>query len=167
MPIQRSNIHPSVKIYHEDLVNIYDSEIGEGTKIASFVEIGGSKIGSWCKIEAYAFIPPGSVIEDYVFVGPHAVLTNDMYPDLLKESSEHIPMEHPTFGTPWKPQPVTLKYGCRIGGHAVILPGVTVGERCLVGAGSVVKYDTEPGSIYVGNPAHRISEAQKKKMGIP
>jgi len=157
MPIERSKIHPSVKIYHEDLVNIYDSEIGEGSKIASFVEVGGSKVGCHCKIEAHAFIPPGSVIEDGVFIGPHVVLTNDMYPDLLKQSS----------GEPWKHQPVTIKRGARIGGNAVILPGVTIGERCLVGAGAVVKYDTEPDSVYVGNPAHRISEAQKKKMGIP
>jgi acetyltransferase-like isoleucine patch superfamily enzyme len=138
-------------------VNIYDSEIGEGTKIATFVEIGGSKIGKSCKIEAHAFIPPGSVIEDYVFIGPHAVLTNDMYPNLLKDSG-------------WesgKHQSVNVKRGARIGGNAVILPGVTIGERCLVGAGAVVKYDTEPDSVYVGNPAHRISEVQKKKMGMP
>jgi len=153
MPIERSNVHPSVKIWHRELVNIYDSEIGEGTKIASFVEIGGSKIGKFCKIEAHAFIPPGSVIEDHVFIGPHVVLTNDMYPNLLKDT--------------WKPQPVVIKRGAIIGGQAVILPGVTIGERCLVGAGAVVKYDTEPDSVYVGNPAHRISEVQKKKMGIP
>lgn len=144
----------NVVIHHPCQVNIYDSEIGEGTKIASFVEIGGSKIGKFCKIEAHAFIPPGSIIEDYVFMGPHVLLTNDMYPDLLAKKT-------------WNPQPVTIKKGARIGGGATILPGVTIGERCLVGAGAVVKYDTEPDSIYVGNPAHRISEAQKKKMGMP
>lgn len=154
MPIERSKLHETVKIWHRELVNIYDSEIGEGTKIASFVEIGGAKIGKFCKIEAHAFIPPGSIIEDYVFIGPHVVLTNDMYPDLLAAKT-------------WNPQPVIIKRGARIGGHAVILPGVTIGERCLVGAGAVVKYDTEPDTVYVGNPAHRISEVQKKKMGIP
>lgn len=149
MPIERSSLHPTVKIWHRELVNIYDSEIGEGTKIASFVEIGGAKIGAFCKIEAHAFIPPRSIIEDYVFIGPHVVLTNDMYPNLLSEKK-------------WNPQPVIVRYGARIGGNTVILPGVTIGERCLVGAGAVVKYNTEPDSIYVGNPAHRLSEALSK-----
>jgi acetyltransferase-like isoleucine patch superfamily enzyme len=154
MPIERSKIHPTVRIWHSELVNIYDSEIGEGTKIASFVEIGGAKVGRFCKIECGAFIPPGSVIEDYCFIGPHVVLTNDMYPDLLS-------------GKPWNPQPVIIKRGARIGANAVILPGVTIGEHCLVGAGAVVTHDTEPESIYVGNPAHPLSSYHKKKMGIP
>ena len=52
MPIVNSTVHILCKIWHEELVNIYDSTIGEGTKIASFVEIGGSHIGRQCKIEA-------------------------------------------------------------------------------------------------------------------
>lgn len=142
MPIVRSNIHPTVKIPQEGLVNIYDSEIGEGTKIAAFVEIGKAKIGKFCKIEAYAFVPPGSIIEDYVFIGPHAVLTNDRYPNLLKDS--------------WKLEPVTVKYGAKVGAHAVILAGVTIAERCLIGTGAVVIHNTKPNGVYVGNPARKI-----------
>lgn len=139
MPIERSKIHPTVKIWHPELVNIYDSVIGEGTKVASFVEIGRSKIGRFCKIEAHVFIAPDTVLEDYVFVGPSASIQNDKYPDLLKSFSE------------WDKQGVTVKRGAVIGGGAVILAGVIVGEEALIGAGAVVTENVPPRSIIYGN----------------
>jgi len=123
-------------------VNIYDSEVGEGTKIASFVEIGGATIGCFCKIEAHAFIAPGTTIEDYVFIGPHAAIQNDKHPNLLK--------------TKWTLSSVTVKRGAVIGGSAVILGGVTVGEKALVAAGSVVTRDVPPNAEVRGNPARII-----------
>jgi UDP-2-acetamido-3-amino-2,3-dideoxy-glucuronate N-acetyltransferase len=140
MPIVNSQIHPSVTIHHPELVNIYNSTIGEGTKIASFVEIGDAKIGRFCKIEAYSFIPPGSIIEDYVFVGPHSTLTNDRYPSAKPK--------------PWMREPVTIKRGASVGAGSVICPGVTVGENALVGAGSVVSRDVLPCQIIHGPKAH-------------
>jgi acetyltransferase-like isoleucine patch superfamily enzyme len=139
MPIERSKLHPTVKIWHPELVNIYDSTVDEGTKIASFVEIGGSKIGKHCKIEAHAFIPLGTIIEDYVFIGPHVSITNDKSPTLLK----------PT----WTSTPVTIKRGAAIGANCAIIAGVTIGEEALVGAGSVVTKDVPPKAKAYGNPA--------------
>ena len=139
MPIERSKLHPTVKIWHPELVNIYDSEIGKGTKIACFVEIGGSKVGNLCKIECGAFIPPGSVIEDKVFIGPNVSLTNDRYPDLNKSK--------------WMPEPVTIRCGARIGSNSVIVSGVTIGEGALIGSGSVVTEDVPPRTVAYGNPA--------------
>ena len=64
-----------------DFVNLYGCRIGKECKIAAFAEIQrGVVLGDRCKIEAYAFIPSGVVIEDEVFVGPHAVFTNDLHP---------------------------------------------------------------------------------------
>lgn len=128
-----------VIIHHPEQVNIYDSVIGEHTKIASFVEIGGAKIGRFCKIEAYAFIAPGTVIEDYVFVGPHASIQNDKYPRLLNKKK-------------WKSSPVTVKRGASIGGAAVILAGVTIGEEALIGAGAVVTKNVPSKTQIIGNP---------------
>jgi len=142
--IRHSVIHPSVKIWDEALVNIYDSTIGGGTKIAKFVEIGGSKIGKHCKIEAFAFIPPGSIIEDYVFIGPHVCLTNDKYPNLLRAG--------------WKENPVKIRYGARIGANAVVLPGVTVGREAIVGAGSVVTKNVPSRTTVCGNPARVVEK---------
>lgn len=131
--------YQGILIWHVELVNIFDSEIGEGTKIASFVEIGGSKIGSFCKIECGAFIPHGSVIEDKVFVGPNVSLTNDRYPNLLVDE--------------WKAAPVTVKYGARIGSNSVIVSGVTIGEEAIIGSGSVVTEDIPARATAYGNPA--------------
>lgn len=139
MPIKRSKLHSSVKIWHRELVNIYDSEIGEGTKVASFVEIGDSKIGKFCKIQAHTFIPPGTLIEDHVFIGPGVMICNDKYPDLLQKE--------------WKPMPVQIRQGAKIGAGAVLLPGVTIGEEALVGAGSVVTKDVPRKAVVKGNPA--------------
>jgi len=142
LPIERSIIHPSVKIWDSMLVNIFDSEIGEGTKIARFVEIGGSKIGKHCKIEAFVFVPSGSVIEDSVFLGPYVCLTNNKYPNLSQPS--------------WKPQPVHIKKGARIGAGAIILPGVEIGEEAMVGAGAVVTRNVPPKTTVYGNPARVV-----------
>ncbi|MGB8781329.1 MAG: acyltransferase [Candidatus Bathyarchaeia archaeon] len=141
MPIERCKIHSSVKIHHPELVNIYDSEVGEGTKIASFVEIGGAKIGSHCKIEAHVFIPQGTVIEDYVFVGPNTTVTNDKHPDLLKHWDD------------WQVKPVTIKRGAVIGANAVIVAGVTIGEEANVAAGAIVTKDVTPKAKIKGIPA--------------
>lgn len=146
MPIERSKIHPSVKIYHEDLVNIYDSEIGEGSKVASFVEVGGSKVGCHCKIEGHAFIPPGSVIEDYVFVGPGVRILNDRYPKAFGE---------------WKLEGVVVKKNASIGAGTIILPGLTIGEGAMVGAGALVTKDVPPNALVYGIPAKVVGKASK------
>lgn len=142
MPVERSKIHPTVEIPHPELVNIYDSEIGEGTKIASFVEIGRSKIGRFCKIEAYAFIPPGTVIEDYVFVGPHVCIGNDKYPNLLDPK--------------WNLCPVKIKRGTRIGQNTTIAPGVTIGEQVFVKEHSNVTKSIPSKATVCGNPARQL-----------
>ena len=116
--------------------------IGNGTKFAQNVEVGEPDIGENCKFEAFTFIAPGTVIEDYVFIGPHASIQNDRYPDLLKSK--------------WTPNPVRIKRAAVIGGSAVVLAGVTIGEKALVGAGSVVTKDVAPGSRVRGNPAREF-----------
>jgi UDP-2-acetamido-3-amino-2,3-dideoxy-glucuronate N-acetyltransferase len=139
MPVVNSRIHPTAKIWHEELVNIYDSTIGENTKVASFVEIGDSVIGRNCKIEAFAFIPPGSVIEDNVFIGPNVTLTNDRYPSAKPK--------------PWSREPVTVKRGASIGANCVVCPGVVIGENALIGAGSVISKDVLPCQVMHGKHA--------------
>ena len=135
-----------VVIHHPCQVNIYDSKIGRHTRIASFVEIGGSDVGEFCKIEAGVFIPPGTVVEDHVFIGPGVVVCNDKYPDLHQKE--------------WKPMPVTIRSGARIGAGAVILPGVTVGKLSVVGAGSVVTKDVAEATVVYGNPAKSVAAAK-------
>jgi acetyltransferase-like isoleucine patch superfamily enzyme len=122
-----------------DYVNLYGCKIGRDCKIAAYVEIQrGVKIGDRCKVEAYAFIPSGVTIEDEVFIGPHAVFTNDLHPKAVGE---------------WEITPTLVKKGASIGAGAVIVCGVTIGEGAMVGAGAVVTKDVPPGVLVVGNPA--------------
>lgn len=145
VPIVNSKLHETVKIWHPELVNIYGSSIGENTKVASFVEIGDSHIGRNCKIEAHAFIPPGTTIGDAVFIGPHVVICNDKYPSAMAQM--------------WEAKPVTIKDHARIGANSTILPGVTVGMNATVGAGSVVVEDVPDGKVVYCEKA-RIREVR-------
>jgi acetyltransferase-like isoleucine patch superfamily enzyme len=122
-----------------DQVNLYKCKIGKRCKIDAFVYIEeGVEIGNDCKIRPFVFIPSGVTIENSVFVGPHVTFTNDKYPKVKGE---------------WVLLKTLIKTGASLGGHTVILPGVTVGKNALVGAGSVVTKDVPDEAIVAGNPA--------------
>jgi len=129
----------NVKIYHKELVNLYGCEIGDNTKIASFVEIQKDvKIGKNCKIEAFAFIPEGVMLEDGVFVGPHACFTNDKLPRATNKDGSLKTAED------WNVTKTIVKKRASIGANATIICGVTVGKN----------------SIVVGNPAKVIGKVK-------
>lgn len=129
----------NVKIWHLELVNLYNCEIGDNTQIASFVEIGANvKIGKNCKIEAFAYIPEGVIIEDSVFIGPHVCFTNDKYPPSAKK---------------WK---TLVREGASIGANSTVLCGITIGRNAKIGAGSVVLRDVKEDEVVIGNPAGRL-----------
>jgi len=148
----------NVKIYHKELVNLYGCEIGDNTKIASFVEIQKNvKIGKNCKIEAFAFIPSGVTIEDEVFVGPHVCFTNDKLPRATNRDG--------TLRTEkdWKMVKILVKKKASIGANATIICGLTIGENSLVGAGSVVTKNVPSNSVVVGNPAKVVDKVKDSK----
>jgi UDP-2-acetamido-3-amino-2,3-dideoxy-glucuronate N-acetyltransferase len=136
----------NVQIY--DFVNLYGCEIGDGTKIGTFVEIQkGARVGRNCKISSHSFICEGVTIEDNVFVGHHVVFINDPYPRATTEDG------HAQTEVDWKVIPTRVQQGASIGSGAVILCGVTIGEKAIVGAGSVVTRDVPSRTIVAGNPA--------------
>jgi len=140
-----------VDIYH--FVNLYGCEIGDGTRIGSFVEIQkGVSVGRNCKVSSHSFICEGVTIEDEVFIGHGVNFINDNYPRATT-SSGTLQSE-----TDWKVVPSVVKRGASIGTGATILGGVNVGAGAIVGAGSVVTKDVPAGTIVAGNPARIIRE---------
>ncbi|HZX44978.1 MAG TPA: acyltransferase [Candidatus Nanoarchaeia archaeon] len=137
-----------------NFVNLYGCEIGDNTKIGSFVEIRKDvKIGKNCKIQAFAFIPEGITIGDEVFIGPHACFVNDKIPRATNKEG-NLKEE----GTDWKIESTHVKDGASIGANATILCGVTIGKNSIVGAGAVVTRDIPDNVIVAGNPAKIIGK---------
>jgi UDP-2-acetamido-3-amino-2,3-dideoxy-glucuronate N-acetyltransferase len=146
----------NVKIY--DFVNLYGCEIGDNTKIGTFVEIQkGSKIGKNCKISSHSFICEGVTIEDNVFVGHNVTFINDAYPRATKEDGTMQTDED------WVCVPTLVKKGASIGSSATLLCGITIGENAIVGAGSVVTRDVPPYAVVAGNPARIIRRIDERK----
>jgi UDP-2-acetamido-3-amino-2,3-dideoxy-glucuronate N-acetyltransferase len=128
--------------------NLYGCEIGDGTRVGTFVEIQrGAAVGARCKIQSHAFICDGVEIGDEVFVGHAVVFINDMRPRAANEAGE---VQGPD---DWQLVRTVVENGASIGSGAVILGGVRVGAGALVGAGAVVTRDVAPGATVVGNPA--------------
>jgi UDP-2-acetamido-3-amino-2,3-dideoxy-glucuronate N-acetyltransferase len=145
-----------VKIYA--FVNLYGCEIGDESKIGTFVEIQkGARIGSRVKISSHTFICEGVTIEDQVFVGHGVMFINDKYPRSTTGQG--------TLQTEadWSCTPTLIKKGASIGSNATILCGVTIGEDALIGAGSVVTHDVPAGAVVAGNPARPIQILEKEK----
>lgn len=136
----------NVKIY--DFVNLYGCEIGDNSKIGTFVEIQkGAVIGKNCKISSHTFICEGVTIEDNVFIGHNVTFINDRYPRSTNPDGK-LQTE-----ADWVCVPTLIKKGASIGSSATLLCGITVGENAIVGAGSVVTKDVPPGTVVAGNPA--------------
>jgi UDP-2-acetamido-3-amino-2,3-dideoxy-glucuronate N-acetyltransferase len=140
-----------VVIHHRDLVNLYGCSVGAGTRIGAFVEIQkNASVGRNCKISSHSFVCEGVTIEDCVFVGHGVMFTNDPYPRAV--GHDGTPLEDGD----WNLVPVTVRKGASIGSNATVLPGVTIGERAMVGAGAVVTRDVPDDAIVVGVPARLV-----------
>ena len=111
-------------------VNLYGCEVGDESKIGTFVEIQkGVKIGRRVKISSHTFICEGVTIEDNVFIGHGVMFTNDVYPRATAASGE-LQTE-----ADWKVEPTLVKKGASIGSGATILAKVTIGEGQTLPAG--------------------------------
>ena len=144
----------NVKIF--SFVNLYGCEIGDNTKVGSFVEIQkNAVIGRNCKISSHTFICEGVHIEDDVFVGHNVTFINDLYPRATAADGG-LQTE-----ADWKVVETFIKRGASIGSSATILAGVTIGESSIVGAGAVVTKDVPPKTIVAGNPARKLREIVK------
>ena len=120
--------------------------IGRGVTIENYV-----KIGKRCKLESECYITAYSELEDYVFIAPGVVTSNDNFLGRTEERFKHF-------------RGVTVRRGGRIGANAVILPGKIIGEDALIAAGSVVTKDVPPRKVVMGSPARIIRDVPEEQL---
>jgi acetyltransferase-like isoleucine patch superfamily enzyme len=123
-----------------------DVVVGRGSLIEN-----DTTIGAMTKIQAEAYITAYSTIEEHVFVAPCVVTTNDNF--MGRTERRHELIKGPT-----------IRRGARIGGGAILLPGVEIGEEAFVGAGAVVTKDVEARMLVVGNPARVMRAVPEEEL---
>jgi len=157
-----ARVHPSADLEP-------DVSVGPGTAIWQRAQVRrGARIGSECvigrdvfvdvevtvgnrvKVQNGALLYHGLSVEDGVFIGPGAILTNDRYPRAITVSGDLAGDDD------WTVAPILLRHGCSVGAGAVIVAGVEVGTYAMIGAGAVVTRDVPGHSMVAGNPARRI-----------
>jgi acetyltransferase-like isoleucine patch superfamily enzyme len=140
-------------VFVADLATIRERvTIGEKTIVGRGVAVENDcQVGSFCKLETNCYITAYSSIEDYVFIAPCVVTTNDNYMARSKERYEHF-------------KGITVKKGGRIGANATILPGKTIHEDGAVAAGSIVTKDVEAATIVVGAPAKPLRQVPNTQL---
>jgi len=123
-----------------------DVVIGRGSLVEN-----DTSVGALTKIQAHAYITAYSLLEDNVFIAPCVVTTNDNF--MGRTEKRHDLVKGPT-----------IRRGARIGGGAVLLPGIEVGEEAFVGAGAVVLKDVPARALVVGSPARQIREVSEDEL---
>ena len=145
-------IAPDVKLGKDvklsKFINLYGCEVGDNTKIGAFVEVQkNATIGKNCKISSHTFVCEGVTIEDDAFIGHSVTFINDSYPRATTGTGQ---MQSEA---DWKVERIIVKKGASIGSGSTILANVVIGEKAIVGAGSVVTKDVPANAIVAGNPA--------------
>jgi acetyltransferase-like isoleucine patch superfamily enzyme len=124
-----------------------DNEIGDDVSVGSFCCVEHHVvIKNGARLHTGVFVPEYSVLEEEAWLGPHVTLTNARYPKSPRAKDELVGPR--------------ICRRARIGANTTILPGVTVGENSLVGAGAAVVRDVEAGTVVVGNPARVVNRVE-------
>jgi acetyltransferase-like isoleucine patch superfamily enzyme len=161
-------IDPSARV-HDTAEIEGDVSVGPGTVIWNRASVrAGARVGAECvvgrdafidaevsigdrvKIQNAALVYHGVTVEDAVFIGPGAILTNDRYPRAVTSSGELAR------ASDWQVSPIRLRHGSSIGAGAVVVAGTDVGRYATVGAGAIVTRDVPANALVAGNPARRL-----------
>ena len=123
-----------------------DVVIGRGSLVEN-----DTTVGALTKIQAHAYITAYSLLEDNVFIAPCVITTNDNF--MGRTETRHELIKGPT-----------IRRGARVGGGAVLLPGIEIGEEAFIGAGAVVIRDVPARALMVGNPARQLREVPDEEL---
>jgi UDP-2-acetamido-3-amino-2,3-dideoxy-glucuronate N-acetyltransferase len=159
MPVESDvRLGHGVVIFHPELVNLYGCQIGDGTKIGSFVEIQKKAIiGKNCKISSHSFICEGVEIEDEVFIGHGVKFINDLYPHATTAEGKLQSK------TDWRLLRTIVRARASIGTNATILANVTIGRGAMIGAAAVVVANVPDHAVVVGVPARVIGDVRERE----
>ena len=142
-----TEIHETVQIWQNSQIR-ENVKIGEGSVIGSNCYIGpGVKIGKNVRIQNNVNIYEPCIIKDFVFIGPGVVTTNDKYPRAFNLKGERIS------GEDWEQKLRQMNSNASIGANTTLIGPISIGEYCLIGAGSVVSRSVPSHSLTLGNPA--------------
>jgi acetyltransferase-like isoleucine patch superfamily enzyme len=123
-----------------------DVVIGRGSLVEN-----DTTVGALTKIQAHAYVTAYSTLEEHVFIAPCVITTNDNF--MGRTEKRHELVKGPT-----------IRRGARVGGGAVLLPGIEIGEEAFVGAGAVVLQDVPARAVVVGSPARQIREVAEEEL---
>jgi acetyltransferase-like isoleucine patch superfamily enzyme len=123
-----------------------DVVVGRGALVEN-----DTTVGARTRIQAHAYVTAYSTLEDHVFIAPCVVTTNDNFMGRTEKRLEL--MRGPT-----------IRRGARVGGGAILCPGVEIGAEAFVGAGAVVTKDVPPGVVVVGNPARVLRNVHEEEL---
>lgn len=152
-------IHPSADVSPRAIIGAgtaiwHQAQVREGVSIGEQCILGKNvyvdfdvQIGSRVKMQNNCSVYHGVTIEDGVFLGPHVVLTNDLYPRAINPDGTLKGTDD------WAVSPTRICYGASIGARTVVLPGVTIGRFAMVGAGAIVTHDVPSHGLVWGAPA--------------
>jgi UDP-2-acetamido-3-amino-2,3-dideoxy-glucuronate N-acetyltransferase len=155
-------IHPTAEVSPEARIGRgtriwHEAQVREGAVVGADCNIGkgvyigpGVVLGERVKIQNRASLYPGLTVEDGVFIGPHAVFTNDRYPRSITPEGRLLT------DADWKPEATVVRHGASIGAGAVIICGLTIGRWALVGAGALVTRDVPDHGLVTGVPARLV-----------
>lgn len=143
-------VGPRTSIWHRAAIRT-GARIGADCIVGrdAFID-AGVVLGDRVKVQNAALVYHGVTVEDAVFIGPNAILTNDRYPRAVTADGA---LAH---AADWDVSPIVLRHGCSIGAGAIVVAGVDVGRFATVGAGAVVTRTVADHALVAGNPARRL-----------